>query len=77
MVKKNIPIRLKLLKNINNKSLMFMSVIKSHYDVDIDLYKYINTWMYTCFDITTKQHLTGYWQSELCSLPQTDFDMGV
>lgn len=63
MVKKNIPIRLKLLKNINNKSLMFMSVIKSHYDVDIDLYKYmyINTWMYTCFDITTKQHLTGYW----------------
>lgn len=61
MVKKNIPIRLKLLKNINNKSLMFMSVIKSHYDVDIDLYKYINTCMYTCFDITTKQHLTGYW----------------
>lgn len=61
MVKKNIPIRLKLLKNINNKSLMFMSVIKSHYDVDINLYKYINTWMYTCFDITTKQHLTGYW----------------
>lgn len=60
MVKKNIPIRLKLLKNINNKSLMFMSVIKSHYDI-IDLYKYINTWMYTCFDITTKQHLTGYW----------------
>lgn len=45
MVKKNIPIRLKLLKNINNKSLMFMGVIKSHYDVDIDLYKYmyINT----------------------------------
>lgn len=61
MVKKNIPIRLKLLMNINNKSLIFMSVIKSHYDVDIDLYKYINTWMYTSFDITTKQHLTGYW----------------
>lgn len=61
MVKKKFPIRLKLLKNINNKSLMFMSVIKSHYDVDIDLYKYINTWMYTSFDITTKQHLTGYW----------------
>lgn len=65
MVKKNIPIRLKLLKNINNKSLMFMSVIKSHYDVDINLYKYINTWMYTCFDITTKQHLTGYWHLNL------------
>lgn len=45
MVKKKIPIRLKLLMNINNKSLMFMGVIKSHYDVDIDLYKYmyINT----------------------------------
>lgn len=61
MVKKTFPIRFKLLMNINKKSLMFMSVIKSHYDVDIDLYKYINTWMYTCFDITTKQHLTGYW----------------
>lgn len=76
MVKKNIPIRLKLLKNINNKSLMFMSVIKSHYDVDIDPYKYIYMYVHMFWH---NNKTTSYWilASELCSLPQTDFDMGV
>lgn len=69
MVKKNIPIRLKLLKNINNKSLMFMSGHRP-----LQVYKYMNVHMFWHYNKTT-----SYWilASELCSLPQTDFDMGV